>query len=161
MPSFWFFPFVRSFIRFIRVCYFISKAIHHISLNDWTVMHSHRIYNAHKCSNICLWLTRTRVVLVQAALLLYTHARVQSQKRKNKKEIEFYVTVTKRNLISFRFIRLYNFRKFSLCIHNNGCSKHCCYTIADIIAASAVADATVCLTYIQANVSTTPTNVCM
>lgn len=96
------------------------------------------------------------------SLVTLTHAHTNpNPKNKNKKEIEFYVTVTKRNLISFRFIRLYNFRKIlSLCVHNNGCSKHCCYTTTDIIAASAVAAATVCLTYIQVNVSTTPTNVC-
>lgn len=38
-------------------------------------------------------------------------------------------------------------------------SKHCCYTMANIIAA-ATAAAAVCLTYIQANVSTTPTYIC-
>lgn len=65
-----------------------------------------------------------------------THTYKSPEKReKNKKGIEFYVTVTKRNLISFRFIRLYNFPKFSLClcIHNNGCSQHCCYTMANKI----------------------------
>lgn len=74
------FRFLFSFIHFVSMCYFISKAIHHISLNDWTVMHSHRIYSTHKCSKIYLWLTRTRVVLVGLYLFL-SHTR-RSRKKK-------------------------------------------------------------------------------
>lgn len=111
------------FYSFSSVSYFICRTIHH-SLNDWNVMHSNWIHNTHKCSKISLirWFRRIWVAFIAL-----------SHPPERKEAIKIYVTVTKHNLISFRFIRLYNFSSknppFTLTAM---AVQHCCNTMANI-----------------------------